>query len=51
MIFDLVHYGGFQYCDVLEMKPFERDYYHELIRKSKKDEIEFQMALHDKKRK
>jgi hypothetical protein len=51
VIFDLVHYGGFSYEDVLSMPVFERDFYHRLTVDAIKDEREFQLALHGRKKK
>ena len=50
IIFDLVHYGGFNKADVEEMPLFERAYHHQKTIDSVEKDVEFQLALHDKKR-
>ena len=51
IVFDLVHYGGFSYADVLSMPIFERKFMHERIAETVKNDIDLQLALHDKKAK
>lgn len=49
-MFDLVHHGGFTYDAVMRMPIFERKFMHDKVCEAVQQDIDFNLALHDKKR-